>query len=117
MGSGGFSGFLSSGGGIGNLLSGGAQDNFSSFMDPMGIFSGPESLGSPPAGPDPEEVSRDQAITSALRADIIKKNTRMRSSTAGAGSRFLTQQRDGIQDSGPTTITPAADLLNKKRTS
>jgi len=60
--------------------------------DPLGLFNEAESLGNPPGVEDPNVIAQREAENSAIAGDIAARNARMRSSTLGAGSRFIKQQ-------------------------
>jgi len=57
----------------------------------LGIFDEAD-LGNPPGIEDPNAILEREAENSAIAGDIAARNARMRSSTLGAGSRFIKQQ-------------------------
>ncbi len=79
-------------GGIGDLL------------NPLNPFKKPDSLGDPTPIQDPGETLEQEAEDAAIAGDIATRNARMRSSTLGAGSRFIKQQ----QKAKPAVEAPKA---------
>lgn len=73
------------------------------IVDPTGTlkdmnpFKKPDSLGSPTAVQDPNAILEQEAENSAIAGDIAARNARQRSSTIGAGSRFLDQQKPKVK--------------------
>lgn len=89
---------------FGGLFGSSAGDQFNQLSDPLNIFKPPDLLGDPLAQEDPQAIAEQEALDAAIAGDIATKNRRRRSSTAGAGQRFIRQQTQGFQDTGPTTF-------------
>jgi len=71
----------------------------------LGLFNEAESLGNPPGVEDPNVIAQREAENSAIAGDIAARNARMRSSTLGAGSRFIKQQAKA-KPAAPKALTP-----------
>ena len=56
---------------------------------PASIIRGPRKPGRPPAQEDPQVALAREATSSAIAGDIATRNVQQRSSTLGAGARFL----------------------------
>ena len=73
----------------------------SSFMGGItSLISGPKSRGNPATLDDPQKIAKEQGITSAYRAEIVRRNQQRTSSTRGTGADFIAQL-EGIKDTGP----------------
>lgn len=62
------------------------------LVDPLGLFADADDLGNPPKTEDPNVTLAREAKNSAIAGDIAVRNAQQRSSTLGAGSRFIEQQ-------------------------
>lgn len=68
--------------------------------------------GAPPEQEDPQIALQREATDSAIAGDIATRNAQQRSSTAGAGARFLKNETVAGQAAPGQT---AANLLQRKK--